>query len=84
MDTAWCTICNRHCADDNSLYCSEDCRIKDTQIPSATDIPSIPLSPPTSPCISYARYTSTKSSNYYGGYFLPSPPSSPSSSFLDT
>ncbi|KAI9490610.1 hypothetical protein BDB00DRAFT_837268 [Zychaea mexicana] len=88
MDLSWCIICDRHCIEEN-LYCSTECANKDaTCIQHTPQIPLTPLSPPSSPLLSYygryshssSKFTTTVSSPSY----IPSPPNSPTLSFMDT
>ncbi|KAI9322442.1 hypothetical protein BX666DRAFT_1894804 [Dichotomocladium elegans] len=86
MDLSWCIICDRHCLEDN-LYCSDECRVKDVQTPyHPSTFPATPLSPPSSPQLSYARHMKPMSSSsfYNATTFLPSPPSLSFTNFLDT
>ncbi|KAI9280080.1 hypothetical protein BY458DRAFT_501313 [Sporodiniella umbellata] len=46
MDLSWCIMCDCYCTEE-SLYCSDSCRAKDTN-----NDPMVLLdSPPTSPCL---------------------------------
>ncbi|KAI9260512.1 hypothetical protein BDA99DRAFT_560597 [Phascolomyces articulosus] len=95
MDLSWCIICDRHCIEDN-LYCSTECANKDattTQQDKFYQIPLTPLSPPSSPLLSYYHTNNNKNNNVkhqqptslpsFSSY-IPSPPNSPTLSIMDT
>ncbi|KAI8354208.1 hypothetical protein BD560DRAFT_407911 [Blakeslea trispora] len=67
MDLSWCIICDRHCTDNNNLYCSEACKFQDnteghSNTPPSPLFKTITLSPPSSPVVTHSLY-SFQSSN---------------------
>ncbi|KAI9028917.1 hypothetical protein CLU79DRAFT_518445 [Phycomyces nitens] len=87
MDLSWCIICDCHCVEDN-LYCSDNCRNKDTsqRTQNKTSSPAIPLSPPSSPLLepflsSFHSHRTKSVARSFGGYITP--PNSPESVYFD-
>lgn len=46
MDLSWCIICDKRIEDDNVLYCSSECELKDQNMFLANNSSTIPKQPP--------------------------------------
>ncbi|OAD70002.1 hypothetical protein PHYBLDRAFT_159742, partial [Phycomyces blakesleeanus NRRL 1555(-)] len=86
MDLSWCIICDCHCTEDN-LYCSDNCRNKDTsqRTQNKSSSPAVPLSPPSSPLLepflsSFHSHRTKSVARSFGGYITP--PGSPESVYF--